>query len=484
MKKLFLFLAWISVSFASVAQQRGDLISHELLEVFCEDELRALYADFGLPEFFVPIQYSVEIHKISYWTEHPKTGGLTPASGLVTLPACGNCDFPMVCYNHGSFTYAENISSLSGSSLQHYFGGPFAANGYVAVIPDYLGYGDSDLHQHPYLHAASSASAAIDMVRAGRHFCRQMGVRLNEQLFLAGYSEGGFVTMAMHRVMERDFPDEFHITASAPSGGAYDQYGISRDSILYSDRYSHPFFLTFLVMAYDYIYENIYDKTFDVFLPPYDEWVLRIYDRLHPEVELLDSMPVLAIDMVQPWFRELLVSAPDFPLNAALMENETYDWAPLAPMHLYYCSSDERVPPLQSVFTAQHMNALGADQVEAIDVNASANHVDCGYFSMLGAKLWFDTYRLPCKDTLPPETVVFEFAPNPFTDYLTLTSNAFHPDQDISLRVFDLSGREFASEPVVRPGMIRLPFGSMHAGLYVFDLRSAENRWVFLLMKG
>ena len=43
----------------------------------------------------------------------------------------------------------------------------FAAFGYVVCAPDFVGLGDSP-GVHPYVHAKTEASAAIDMLRAAR----------------------------------------------------------------------------------------------------------------------------------------------------------------------------------------------------------------------------------------------------------------------------------------------------------------------------
>ena len=57
----------------------------------------------------------------------------------------------------------------------------------------------------------------IDMLRAVKHFCNQNNfIQFNEQLFLEGYSEGGYVTMAAVKEIEENLSDEFNITMSFP----------------------------------------------------------------------------------------------------------------------------------------------------------------------------------------------------------------------------------------------------------------------------
>ena len=51
---------------------------------------------------------------------------------------------------------------------------------------------------HPYMVALPSATSVVDMIRAGKNLCDSLNVLISEDVFLAGYSEGGFVTMAAH----------------------------------------------------------------------------------------------------------------------------------------------------------------------------------------------------------------------------------------------------------------------------------------------
>lgn len=116
---------------------------------------------------FFPIDYDVDFYRIVYRTPAAVGDSLTLASGLVAAPVSSECSFPLVSYHHGSFYYDEVLSELTGSSDQHYVGIPFAANGYVAALPDYLGYGATPVdHLHPYIHAETEASAVVDMLRA------------------------------------------------------------------------------------------------------------------------------------------------------------------------------------------------------------------------------------------------------------------------------------------------------------------------------
>ena len=101
---------------------------------------------------------------------------------------------------------------------------------------------------HPYHLKDVTASAVIDMLRAIRQFFDQTNLgQYNSQLFLAGYSEGGYATMATVKEIEENLYDEFDITMSFPMAGAYDLSGTMVDLMLREEPYPDPFYLPFFV---------------------------------------------------------------------------------------------------------------------------------------------------------------------------------------------------------------------------------------------
>jgi hypothetical protein len=152
----------------------------------------------------------------------------------------------------------------------------YGSQGYVVVMPDYHGYADSSLPYHPYLQAEPSGATVIDAVRAARNWLRRNGYgpSLGSKLFLAGTSEGGYVTMAAQRSMERHFPSEFVITAVAPTSGPYqvqdtfDLYMTQPDN---ADE-SKAVGATFILEGFQQTYGDVYANPLDAYnLPWADE---------------------------------------------------------------------------------------------------------------------------------------------------------------------------------------------------------------------
>lgn len=166
---------------------------------------------------------SISVHALRYQTVGGH-GEPTDAGGVVMLPggedaACAG-PRPVLLYAHGtSLDRGFSMARLNGEA--RLVAAMFVAQGYIVVAPDYAGYGASSLPYHPYLNAEQQGADMIDALRAARAGLRRIGVRTSAQLFLAGYSQGGFVALATQRAMERDFPDEFHVTATAGLSGPY-----------------------------------------------------------------------------------------------------------------------------------------------------------------------------------------------------------------------------------------------------------------------
>ena len=131
---------------------------------------------------------------------------------------------------------------------------------------------------HPYHHARSEATAVIDMIRASKQAADSLHIGLNGQLYVAGYSQGGHVTMATTRMLERYFSNEIPLTASSPMSGAYDLSGVQAEVVTSDNPYSSPEYLPYIVMSYRYAY-NIYPDIHDIFKAPYDTILPPLFGR-------------------------------------------------------------------------------------------------------------------------------------------------------------------------------------------------------------
>ena len=212
--------------------QRGDLIgAPELVASFSTDELLALaslneVAELLLEEVLAP-DCGIDVYHFEYQTVDP-AGEITPASAALMLPddSAGPCqgERPLVLYAHGTHTDRNfNMADLEASDNAEglLMAGLFAAEGYIVVAPNYLGYDTSTLGYHPYLNGDQQYKDMIDALAAARSaFPTADAPNTTDggQLLVTGYSQGGHVAMATHRALQ-EAGDV--VTAAAPMSGPY-----------------------------------------------------------------------------------------------------------------------------------------------------------------------------------------------------------------------------------------------------------------------
>lgn len=414
----------------------------------------------------------VKYYKVTYLTPDVQ-GNSSVASGLMVVPDNLAKTYPLLCYQHGTSSDKNDVPSLLNfeSNLTMIFGGM----GYLAVTPDYLGLGVSP-GVHPYVHADTEASVGVDMMRAAREFAETNGVFLNGQVFVTGYSQGGHAAMALHRELETELSGEFSVTAAAPMSGPYSIGEVMRDFILSGEVYSRPAYLINTLISYQYVYGNLFTSFQDAFKPEYVDAIQQFYNGeiglsvLNDElIALLNSIEgaSIPIKVVKDSLVEEIVNNPSHPVNLAMTLNNVYDWAPVAPTRLYYCKADDQVNYENSLVAEAAMQANGAANVDAIDVNPLFDHVQCVTPAMFGTIFFFQQYQqigdAPVSATWERKSDLTVF-PNPASDVFFIKNL---PTQG-TLRLFSLDGRVLRSI-ALSAGDAEVSTNDLQNGLYLIE---------------
>jgi hypothetical protein len=461
----------------------ASLSSQELIssEYKGERSLQQMQADYGLF-----MQNGIEMHKLTYTTPDIN-GELDTASGLLVLPVREDLlSYPLLCYQHGTVGSKDDVpSNLQGGwEIAAVFGG----FGYVSAAPDFLGLGESRGF-HPYVHAATEASAAIDMMRASRAFMADYPeAGLNDQVFVTGYSQGGHAAAALHRELEANHTDEFPVTASAPMSGPYSISGEMVELILQEEPYFFPSYLPYTALSYNEVY-GLYEEIEDFFKPPYATAVREFYNGESTLSELNEYLiSTLSLNegasvtryMMQDSILNILESEEEgHPLTQALRDNDVYDWAPQAPTRLYYCMADDQVVFTNSVLADSVMNMNGAPDLEAIDVNPAASHGECVTPAVTNAALFFGGFQQIIVDAQERavQQLDVEVYPNPATLSTTLSGLP----QPSSVRLLSADGR-LVRQWQAEAGDFRLSLEGIAPGLYYVQAIAAEGQAILPLV--
>jgi len=331
-------------------------------------------------------QYGYWMYKITYETidihgnPHEATG--TISYPRVDWPNIPNQAFPILSYQHGTVVEKSDVTSIAGEWILPAI---LTGAGYVYVEPDYLGLGGSE-GMHPYQLKEPYGTAVVDLLRAVRHYALFENDQfiINDQLFLAGYSEGGYATMAAHQIIERDYSDEFAITISFPMAGAYSMSGLMVDLMLDQQPYGEPFYFPYVLFAYLESYSNI-GSIEEYLLPEY--WFLENwFDGYHSSVEINEAMPSIPITIMIPEAIDEFAANMDHPLRLSLQENDLWDWSPLATMYIFHGEGDELVPYANAELAYNQFIENGVENIylETIPDNFGG-HQDVAPWALFGA---------------------------------------------------------------------------------------------------
>ena len=367
--------------------ERGKVLSSTRVRTFSAFEVQLILGFLGINQ--ITARNGVQFHKVVYETVDPH-GFRTQASGAIAVPDGVTGPFPVLSYQHGTVTAREDVPSRVNT--EGYLGAILASQGYLTLLPDYLGLGDSP-GVHPYHHAASEASATIDLLRAGRAWTATNHVATSGKLFLAGYSQGGHATLAAMKEIEANLSAEFPLTAVAAGAGAYDLAGVTLEALLSGNPSPNPYYFPYLLASYIEVY-GLAPSLADVLAAPYSTTVPPLFaSGLATSAALNAALPAVPIQAMKPEGLAAFRTQPDHPLREALRRNSLIDWVPQAPLRLYHCAADQDVPPANSDVALERFTALGAPSVGRFDPMPTASHGDCAAPAVLLATLWFETLR-------------------------------------------------------------------------------------------
>lgn len=367
---------------------RGEIISSDIIVVLSPlaiEEILTAWID-PLP---VELTYTINAIKIIYWTVD-SNGDYVEASGALYIPD-GASSPPVLSLHHGTVTARNEVASEGPLASLEGVIGLFTTSGmgYLTCIPDYLGYGESNM-LHPYVHANSSSTAVIDFLRASRSYCADNDITPGVELFLGGYSEGGYVTLATQRDMELSYSDEFDITAVAPMAGPYDLAGTVEIVLQYTD-YEWPAYMAFLFLSYDNIYG--WGRLGEVINAPYAGMLPGLFDGTHSLSEINIELPTDLSLLIDEDFVTTYLAGDEPEIQAAFDENTLLDWAPIAPIRFYHGDADVIVPYQNSVTAYDSLTANGGVNIELVTV-PGGTHETTGPLVILDAINWFESFRI------------------------------------------------------------------------------------------
>lgn len=422
------------------APQRGELIGEATLRAtYSPAELLAIASSGDvsqaiLEQILTP-ECSISVYHYEYRTVDP-AGELTPASGALLVPndAATNCQGgrPIVLYAHGTNTNkAYDLSDLESANNSEalLIAGMLAADGYIVVAPNYVGYDTSTLGYHPYLNGDQQSKDMIDALTAARSalpLADAPDTTDGGKLLVTGYSQGGYVAMATHHALQEAGET---VTASAPMSGPYALSAFS-DAIFQGQvTGSSPVNLTLLLTSYQRAYGDLYAEPTDAYEAQYATGIesllpsttslaelvdlgklpaTTLFSSTPPDPAYADMTPATTPANLAPVFAlgfgddHLLTNdfrlaylqdadahpdggfptlsdglppaAPENPMRQALKANDQRDWTPTAPMLLCAGHDDPAVLYLNTELMQNFWSST--TNVNVVDIDSDATGGD------------------------------------------------------------------------------------------------------------
>ena len=354
-------------------------------------------------------QYGVEYYKVTYTSQFK--GRSVQSSTLLTLPLAAP-SVPLLVICHGTITHNDDAPSVSVSnvdfdqlkgllassdlsdlldspndlnSVSNLLYGVSSSLGYVCVLPDYLGFGASkdEVAIHPYYHAESLSEDVISAIQAARAAARKKNQAIEEDTYLMGYSQGGYVAIATQRALENAPRQGIQLQLVGAGAGAYDLSGVKA----YLDtqiQYSYPSLVAYLVVSYQYVYgEQI--KIGEVFknpnpelyeyagidcnlpevnCPTFEESIIALFNKTTTSDDINKQFSVDLNELLKEEFRVGAENREVYkPLLDALAENSLLNWTPKTRLLLYHGTIDDRIPYYNTERTYRRLSARAGDLV-------------------------------------------------------------------------------------------------------------------------
>ena len=366
-------------------------ISYQLIGRWDVDKLNQILtkdtpAFAGITETYTPATNPVRLYRVTYSSVIPERDSRpTVATGLIAVPEITQTALPLVSYQHGTVYGRQEVPSYPDQSPEtQLMIAQFAGQGYLLIGADYFGMGSST-EPEGYMVKASHQQATTDMLTASREVIADMKLS-DTGLYLAGWSQGGFVTMAMLEKLERDgVPVKATATASAP----LDVFA-ALNGFLNFPRKNDAVWVNSLFILSSFSFENYYgipglarslftDETYELARKAY------VREPVDPA-----AIPTDLKKLIRPEYFDAQYFAAS-AYGRLIAETQSYRWVIKTPVRNYYGDTDEAITVGVARMAQNYQSAMGAG-------NPMAEAVSTGNTSHRGTfaravpqwKIWFD----------------------------------------------------------------------------------------------
>jgi pimeloyl-ACP methyl ester carboxylesterase len=377
-----------------VKKENQYFLSNEVKDSLSKEEALANFTQLAPEAIFIGgfIKHDVEIQKLVYKTTFKDQN--IQASGLVCLPKTpGN--YPVLSFQNGTKTLHSEAPTVAYDDDLYRMIESIASMGFVVTIADNIGFGESSNLPQPYLDAKSSTQCILDLLRAAKELETEENTvaKSTQDLFIFGYSLGGWATMQVQKSIEKNYSSEFNLIASSCGAGPY-SLEYMNSYILGLETYPMPYFLAYLLNSYQ-ILGSFNNPLSDFFQEPFASAIPGLFDGEHAGGSINAALTTQLSVLLTPAYRTGYAIDPDFEKErTALAANSIVAWKTTTPTKLFHGEMDDYIPFGISQKMWSDFRAIGVPetQIELILI-PDADHTTGVYATGLQTILWFLTLK-------------------------------------------------------------------------------------------
>lgn len=321
------------------------------------------------------VKHAVDVWRVTYTTSLYDEE--ITASGLICFPATpGN--YPVLSFQNGTNTEHSNAPSVYPSNFSYLLVQNVASMGFVVIIPDYPGFGSSEDKAHPYLLKEPTVRSVKDMLEALREFDTDIALTgsVTDDLYLFGYSQGGWATLALHSDIEANGAAGFTLVASAAGAGPASLTEVLT-GVITATEYPMPSYFAYIAHAYR-TYNRFTVGYADIFKEPYASRIPTLFNGMMSTGSINGQLTTRIADLLKAEFIAGFGTNPAYAgVWAALEENSIEAWNTSVPLLLTHGEDDTQVPSAGTVSFYNNMIGAGSlPSVVTMELIPEADHGD------------------------------------------------------------------------------------------------------------
>lgn len=333
------------------------------------------------------ISKDVSIFKVIYKTEIQNEE--IKASGLLCVPS-GTGEYPLLSFQNGTNTVKAYAPSEFILNPAYQFVEIIASMGFVVVIPDYPGFGESANIAHPYLVKEPTVRSIVDMFFSVMEMDPEdlPDVTIKDELYIMGYSQGGWATLSLHKALEQEYSGDFNLKGSVCGAGPHN-LNLLFEGMTDIISYPMPVYIGYIINAYS-AYDQFTNPVSDILKEPYASRLPGLYngtltsDQINSQ--LTTSIPDLfTADFLSGFETEAKYST----IRASLTENSISAWKTEIPLFLIHGGGDTSVDPITTENIYNEMIQAGTStQICTKEIIPDLDHGDAVIPAMIKGLLF------------------------------------------------------------------------------------------------